>query len=331
MTQSQIDEDRVFGAIFGCALGDALGLPAEGAEKAILADRYPQGLALPHKTPVRGFPLNDWTDDTDNTVLVMRALGAHARGETDFPAGDFAARLVDWFGHGFPELGDTAGQGCGNMTWRVLKRGDFVADPFGAARAIIGPKAGNGALMRTAPCAFTDDPAGWAEYMCLTTHSDPRCVATCVAQSLLIRELAAVPADGKVSPDCLRRALEPAVAPLGPGPRHEAMSWAARSTKLASIEIGARDARGYTLRSFACSVWAFRQLLKAPRRDAALFKALMTQIVMEGGDADTNAAIAGAVLGAAIGYRALPQDWLDALPNRAWLWEEVRRWREPQS
>jgi ADP-ribosylglycohydrolase len=321
-----MDEDRVLGAIFGCALGDALGLPAEGGDKGILAERYPQGLTLPHTTPVRGFPLNDWSDDTDNTVLIMRTLAAHRRGEAENPASDFAARLVDWYHRGFPELGDTAGQGCGNMTWRVLRRDDFVTDPFGAARAIVGPKAGNGALMRTAPCAFTDAPAEWARYMCLTTHDDPRCVATCVAQCLLIRELAGVPAGAKIDKECLRRALAPAVAPLSERHRAEVMDWALRSTGLEKIDIGSREARGYTLKAFACSLWAFRELLKAPRRDAALFKRLMVALVMEAGDADTNAAIAGATLGAAIGYRALPREWLDALPNRAWLEAEVRAW-----
>lgn len=69
------DLDKVKGAIFGCVLGDALGLPAEGVTKSILAERYPSGISLPHH-PVRGFPLNDWSDDGDQTVLVMRALSS---------------------------------------------------------------------------------------------------------------------------------------------------------------------------------------------------------------------------------------------------------------
>jgi ADP-ribosylglycohydrolase len=322
----EIDHDRVMGAIFGCALGDALGLPAEGGDKGILAERYPEGLSLPHKTPVRGFPLNDWSDDTDNTVLIMRALAAHRRGETTSPASDFAARLVHWYSHGFPELGDSSGMGCGNMTWRVLRRPDFVEDPFGAARAIVGPRAGNGALMRTAPCAFTDDPAAWAEYFSLTTHADPRCAATCVAQCLLIRELAQTPHGAKIDPECLRRALTPALGYAGPQFASSIMEWAARSASLEKIDIGGRDARGFTLKAFACSLWAFRALFRAPVRDAALFKALMTELVMEAGDADTNAAIAGALLGAAIGYDALPKDWIDALPNKDWLIKEIEAW-----
>lgn len=322
-----MDADRVHGTIFGCALGDALGMPAEGGDKAILATRYPHGLALPHPSPARGFPLNDWTDDTDSTVLIMRTLAAHQSGRTDNPASDFAVRLVDWFNRGFPELGDTAGNGCGNMTWRVLRQDDFISNPLGAALRIIGPKAGNGALMRTSPCAFTDDPVRWASHMCATTHSDPRCVATCVAQCVLIRELSTV---DKIGPECLRRALTPATSILSGAHRRELMEWMDRSASLEHLDLGSRDARGYTFKAFACSVWAFRQLLKAPKHDAALFKSLMVQIVMEAGDADTNAAIAGAVIGAAVGYQNLPHDWIASLPNRAWLETEIKAWRGDQ-
>eukprot|EP00931_Biecheleriopsis_adriatica_P122073 TRINITY_DN97092_c0_g1_i1.p1 TRINITY_DN97092_c0_g1~~TRINITY_DN97092_c0_g1_i1.p1 ORF type:complete len:250 (-),score=54.38 TRINITY_DN97092_c0_g1_i1:54-692(-) len=48
-------------------------------------------------------------------------------------------------------------------------------------------------------------------------------------------------------------------------------------------------------------------------------------LAMAGGDADTNAAVAGALLGCAVGKSALPQHWLQAfgrdadLPHRAWL------------
>lgn len=321
-----MDLDRLRGAIYGCALGDALGLPAEGSTKEILAERYPQGMPYPHAAPCRGFQLNRWSDDTDSTVLVMRTLAASRRDARVHAAIDFAKRLSDWYDTGFPELGDTSGLGCGNMTWRVLRRGDFLSDPFGAALAAVGPKAGNGALMRTAPCAFTGDPAGWASYLCRTTHSDPFCVASCVAQSLLIRELAASPADAPLSPECLRRALLPALADLEPRRRAEVLRWARLSARLEDLDLGGRDARGFTLKAFGCSVWAFRQLLAAPARDAALFKALMVRLVMEAGDADTNAAIAGAVLGAALGYSNLPAEWLAALPHRDWLEAEIADW-----
>ncbi len=311
--------DKVKGCIFGCALGDALGLPAEGGERATLVERYPDGLTLPHRTETRGFLSNDWTDDTDQTVLMMRALTQ--RGPDADPARTFARSLKKWYAEGFPELGDTFGMGCGGTTWRVLKRDDFEDDPFGAAASITGLKAGNGAIMRTAPCAFTADPAGWAAYMCMTTHADPLASASCVAQTLLIRGLA----DGPPTRELLRTALGAAVAPLTVGQRAEFMGWESRAT-LPALELDARDARSYTLKTFGCAVWAFRRLYAATARDADLFRRTMTELVMAGGDADTNAAAAGACMGACLGFSNLPADWLAALPHRAWLEKEIDTW-----
>ena len=40
-------------------------------------------------------------------------------------------------------------------------------------------------------------------------------------------------------------------------------------------------------------------------------------LVSAGGDTDTNAAVAGAVLGARYGASAIPRRWLDCIPQRA--------------
>ena len=47
------------------------------------------------------------------------------------------------------------------------------------------------------------------------------------------------------------------------------------------------------------------------------FESGLREVVALGGDADTNAAVAGALLGALHGTRALPSDWLDLLADRA--------------
>jgi len=55
------------------------------------------------------------------------------------------------------------------------------------------------------------------------------------------------------------------------------------------------------------------------------FKEVLTEVVREGGDADTNGAVCGAVLGARLGYSRLPMDWANALPYRAWLDNKILR------
>ena len=92
--------ERARGALLGAALGDAAGCHVEGVIESggvpiasLLVDRPPTG----------------WTDATDFTVLVMRALGAYFDSATEDPAGDFAARAAEWRRVGFDGHGGAAG------------------------------------------------------------------------------------------------------------------------------------------------------------------------------------------------------------------------------
>ena len=49
------------------------------------------------------------------------------------------------------------------------------------------------------------------------------------------------------------------------------------------------------------------------------FQQALEDIVYEGGDADTNGAVAGALLGCKLGMVGLPQSWLQGLRHREWM------------
>jgi len=53
------------------------------------------------------------------------------------------------------------------------------------------------------------------------------------------------------------------------------------------------------------------------------FEDEITAIANEGGDADTNAAIAGGLLGAMYGFDVIPKRWVDALLNKEEIDEAV--------
>jgi ADP-ribosylglycohydrolase len=83
---------------------------------------------------------------------------------------------------------------------------------------------------------------------------------------------------------------------------------------------------GYTYKCMGCALWILDIISAHNRQSVAKklsFKKIITRIVSECGDADTNASVAGSVLGAYLGYEQLPQDWLAALPNKAWLDEKI--------
>lgn len=77
---------------------------------------------------------------------------------------------------------------------------------------------------------------------------------------------------------------------------------------------------GYVLKALGSSLVVLRRALSLQptlHSQATCFQPLITELIMHAGDADTNAVVAGAFLGAWTGYKALP--WKDGLRHDAWL------------
>jgi len=53
------------------------------------------------------------------------------------------------------------------------------------------------------------------------------------------------------------------------------------------------------------------------------FKDTIISLIKEGGDADSNGAVCGSMLGARLGYSKLPKDWLCSLLHKSWLDKKV--------
>jgi hypothetical protein len=53
------------------------------------------------------------------------------------------------------------------------------------------------------------------------------------------------------------------------------------------------------------------------------FKKMLIDVVMQGGEADTNATVAGAMLGARFGYSQLPTEWVVGMKRWEWLEDKV--------
>ena len=68
-------------------------------------------------------------------------------------------------------------------------------------------------------------------------------------------------------------------------------------------------------------------------REAPDFETGLTEVIKTGGDTDTNAIVAGALLGAKHGYEAIPRRWIDALNRKTATEAEVivtERWHKKQ-
>src|SRR5262249_23989690 len=89
---------RALGALYGLAIGDALGMPAQSLPRAEVVARYGALVGGFHAGPpghplAAGLPAGSVTDDTEQAVMLARLVVAGG-GEVD--AGDLARDLLAW-------------------------------------------------------------------------------------------------------------------------------------------------------------------------------------------------------------------------------------------
>jgi ADP-ribosylglycohydrolase len=312
--------NKIKGVLFGNALGDALGLRTEFksfADASKIWDFKPLTLSGWHKGP---FPEGDWTDDTDQMLIILKSFTVS---NAVLPR-HFAVGLKHWIAHGFPELGDTKGLGCGKTVRTVCKAPDFERDPVNAAFQtwLNGgcDLAANGALMRTSVLGvihFQDirQVVKQTIDIALVTHADPRCVASCVlstcAIALILQGNDAVTAldlSLEIASRCivlyteeLRVLVSEQFSKQFEDKRDmfsaERLSGVVRGGFEALLPLDGKD-MGYTYKCLGCATWALGQ---------ESWEDAIRQIIEQGGDADTNAAAAGALLAAKTGFESLPQ------------------------
>jgi ADP-ribosylglycohydrolase len=317
------DERRAWarGALLGLAVGDALGTTLEFRD--LEAPAFPTLASGPHTDITGGGPFGvapgQVTDDTQMASCLALSLAEHGR----FHAPDVAQRYVAWMAHAFD---------IGNLTHAslsMLARGVSLGDA--ARRAWIQSErrtAGNGSLMRTAPIAvaLALDPearrmAALAESA--ITHFDPRCRLACAALDAAIAKAAQGPVEPQVMLDAAREELEEAARTLINLTPTDGLDVERARVALASdLDFAAREDpdlysadlhlhrhEGFVRVAFRLAFW---ELMHAPSFESALVDA-----VNRGGDADTNGAITGALVGARLGEGAIPEAWrarvLDAL------------------
>lgn len=345
--------DKLIGMIYGHALGDAVGLQSEF--KVANAET---GIKFPYDRPIRDYPLCDWTDDTDHLILVMQSLIANkmkfnardfAKRLKDWSCSGFP-ELGDTTGLG---LGGTTNMVIIHPKFLEDPMKAATEVWTNAGRRI----APNGSLMRTSiigTISLTDNPCmgcdncirSMAEALCKVTHADPRCIAACVFQSLAINKLVNDPSpniDGLVD-SCAHAAQKyvrgtTACAPPEVEKRirgvpksyvdtrfsdheEEFLYWInmAYTSDIRALELDESVKIGFVFKCLSCSIFALQMISLAVKyKKRICFKKFIILLAGEAGDADTNCAVAGAIIGAHLGYSALPRDWIEALPNRTWL------------
>lgn len=296
--------DKLKGVIYGQAIGDALGLGTEGMTDEDMAWKYPQGIT--HYSDIfqdrhrKRWKIGDWTDDTDMMLCIANAVIK----DNGVNLTSIAQNFKNW-ASGTP-------MGIGETTYKVLILADYVERPQEVAKNIWEMThrkgAANGGLMRTSIVGtFPKSVEQCAANICRLTHYDPRCVGSCVIVSQLIHQLMyegfgltyhqmadiARKYDARII-DYIDLSLAPDIK---------------------ALELQDPDSVGYTLRCLAAALWAYWH--------APSFQEGLLSIVRAGGDADTNAAVACAILGAKFGYHTIPEEYKEGLIYRNQLDETI--------
>lgn len=303
-------EDRYAGALLGVHAGDALGATCEFQPWATIREQYPDGL----RDIVGGGPF-DWsaghaTDDTDLTRAVLLAyLDALTQPGVDVAAAA-ADHMLAWLdGHWPDRLPGSPPVDIGGATRTGLQRYRATRDP---RRAGAGHgAAGNGSLMRAIPTALAvpDRARRITDSLEISaiTHDDPRCTVACAAYN----EITAALLDGVPAADAVDAGLACAVE-LGQQQVADTIGFGRALQPAVLAATGNTylegDGAGYVLDSLALAVAAVT--------DPRPFPDVLVDIVRVGNDTDTNAAIAGGLLGARDGLTAIPGSWVEVLQFR---------------
>lgn len=287
--------DRAAGALLASAAGDALGA---GYEFSYPAPDAPIDM-------IGGGPFDwapgEWTDDTSMTVAVARVTATGADLTTAAGLDAVAAGFVEWF--------DSQPKDIGNQTRAVLSaRSGSAAEMTSVAARIAGRKGGNGSLMRTAAVglAYLGDTDAAAD-ACVEaaarvgalTHDDPRARQACELWSFAIRHAV------------LHGTFDGVHGYLDRTGGETRRFW---RPLLDQAETGSPPdfpKNGWVVHALQTAWWAITRA--GHRADARHLPAALELAVRAGGDTDTTAAIAGALLGARWGAAAVPAGWRRAL------------------
>lgn len=314
---------RALAALQGLALGDALGMPTQSLSRdRIRADHVRiRGLvpACPHQQIAAGMPAGSVTDDTEQAVLLARLL---IDGDGTVTPGVFAAELLAWErameARGSLDL-------LGPSTRAALQRLQDGMPPEEAGRF----GATNGAAMRITPVgiavpveplgAFVDAVAA----VSALTHNTGLGIASAAAVGAAV----SAGVDGAEAPE----ALDVAVAAAREGARRG--HWVAGGDIAARLEwavpylldLGPDGQDDALAEVVGTSVAAQESVVAAlalvavtvartdpARPDAEVAWDALCRAASLGGDTDTIAAIAGAVLGAT-GASDWPRTALDTV------------------
>jgi ADP-ribosylglycohydrolase len=272
---------RAQGCLLGQLAGDALGSLVEFQSPDEIRRKYPHGVRQLADGGTWGTIAGQPTDDSEMALILARTLIKHRR----YDAEEARKAYVFWLNSDPFDCGNTVANG-------------LEGSPNAASQA-------NGALMRISPLGIFGashdlaQVADWAQQDAGLTHPHPVCLQ---ANALFALAIADAIGTGKDAQEIYKQIKKWTAEMKVEVPLSDVIADAASAPPADYLRY-----QGWVLIAFQNALW---QLLHAGSLEDGVM-----DTVMRGGDTDTNAAIAGALLGAVYGLDALPAQWRDKLLN----------------
>lgn len=292
--------DKTFGALYGYAIGDALGLGTEFMVEREIDIRYPGGLHTygqiirdAHRSQWKP---GEWTNDTEVVLMSVESIIANK----GLVYTDIARRMKEWY---LSRPIDVT-----HNLHMILREDDYVSDPLGSSRRVWESME---KFEATSECLGRAMVAGmWngdlkkdTVDICHLTHFNTRCEACCLvvarlAQSLLWEESPATFDEL----ESIANAIDPDVVRYLENARHGT---------LREMRLDDEDTLWFVRKGMASALWAFWHC-DSPKEG-------LEAVISMGGDADTNGAIANGLLGLKYGFKGLDKNLVDGLVGKARL------------
>lgn len=285
-------EHQILGSLYGGALGDAFASAAEGKQKINVSLYQPSWVV---------------TDDTQLTSSTCDAIAA-AR---SVAAEHIASKLREDFQRDLYT-------GLGSSTLGAMRA--LSAGAHWALAGIQGERAaGSGAAMRIAPLAFLLDLDDWTDRQCFRdvvriTHRNEEALAGARALAVGIQYLL------EHRPSSLHDFLKEVASCIFDSRTRDNLVLICEASSSSYQDVAERvGTSGFAAQSVPMALVAAWQGMEQG------IDVMFDAIVSEGGDTDTIASMAGQLLGASLGFDALPEQMLEQVVGRHSLDESFSR------
>lgn len=286
--------NKIKGALYGVAIGDALGAPLEFMTAEEIKTKYGRVTDM-----LPGGWLNVKPGEiTDDTQMTLAVCGGICKDDKD-PVPYIGQNFIKWFESSPKDVGMTCAASIKNALQSKKIKKEALLDTGGwlsAARTtdaeFKGRTDGNGALMRTVyPALFysnLDEAIYKAELIARMTHAGKYSTCACILYTSMIYYL-----------------LE---STSGWSVIFNLAESNAKYTKIYEalpFEKYDLSPSGYVVDSFKCALAAVLS--------SNTFEDTLVRAVNLGGDADTIGAITGGIAGAMYGFDKIPFRWIAAI------------------